>query len=72
MLLDVALLCNNASVTPKREGLRGLVGLSRGGELEVFGEPTEAALLVMAAKAGLYRESRPYEVEGNPSTPPAR
>lgn len=64
MLLDVALLCNNASVTPKREGLRGLVGLSRGGELEVFGEPTEAALLVMAAKAGLYRESRPYEVEG--------
>ena len=27
MLLDVALLCNNASVTPKREGLRGLVGL---------------------------------------------
>ena len=39
MLFDVALLCNNASVSPKREGLRGLVGLSKGGELEVFGEP---------------------------------
>ena len=65
LLLDVAMMCNNASVTRRREPRwREVVGLgSPQGELEVFGEPTEAALLVLGAKAGLWREKMPYTLE---------
>ena len=65
VLLDVAMMCNNASITRRREPKwREVVGLTpAGGDLEVFGEPTEAALLVLGAKAGLWREDLPYQVE---------
>ncbi len=64
-LLETALLCTNATITRRREPRwREMVGLPRPEEeLEVFGEPTEAALLVLCAKAGLWREENSCRVE---------
>lgn len=45
-LLDVCVLCNNASLTPDRE---------RPDEMTAVGDPMEAALLVLGAKAGIER-----------------
>lgn len=60
MLLDIAVVCNSASVTRRREGFKGKVMGIPGAALDIFGEPTETALLVMAAKAGVYRDGCPY------------
>ena len=51
LLLDIAVLCSNAAVSP--------IGQD-GAQLRLEGEPTEAALLVLAAKAGIWRSARPY------------
>ncbi len=55
-LIKCAALCNNAALTKK--GLR-VSGLFRGKQESIWGidgDPTEGALLVAAAKAGVWRE----------------
>lgn len=54
-LMEIAAVCNNASFSSGR-------GMRREKEA-VFGEPTEAALLVLAAKAGISREKSGYTLE---------
>ncbi|MBS7651991.1 MAG: cation-translocating P-type ATPase [Candidatus Bathyarchaeia archaeon] len=46
LLLRIGCLCNNASLRRKDQG----------GSWEIFGDPTEGALIVAAAKAGLEKE----------------
>ncbi|NLY52714.1 MAG: cation-translocating P-type ATPase [Firmicutes bacterium] len=64
-LLTASAICNNARIYPqgqKEGGLKGLwrrlrpVSGSGQGEWSLVGDPTEGALLVAAAKAGVYRE----------------
>ncbi|MEA5010541.1 MAG: cation-translocating P-type ATPase [Angelakisella sp.] len=63
-LLHTALLCNNATLSYRKEAKwRDVVGFRTAPQVKVYGEPTEAALLVMAAKAGLQREDLPYTIE---------
>lgn len=54
--MEVAACCNNAE-------LHFAHGLLHKGKVEIMGDPTEAALLVMTSKAGITRESvgRTYE-----------
>lgn len=61
LLMKAAALCNNAVL--ERSGIsvagffRGVArGLPSGREWSIMGDPTEGALLVMAAKAGFWRE----------------
>ncbi|MFZ5651660.1 MAG: calcium-translocating P-type ATPase, SERCA-type [Bacillota bacterium] len=60
MLLRAAALCNNSSLKRGEIGIQGLFrGISeRKGlrEWDIEGDPTEGALLVMAAKGGVWRE----------------
>ncbi|MCI8442049.1 MAG: cation-translocating P-type ATPase [Provencibacterium sp.] len=56
-LLEIAAVCNNASLSPGRGGRQ------KKGQPEILGEPTEAALLVLAAKGGISREKSGYAVE---------
>lgn len=56
-LFEIAVTCNNAALSRKRGGRFGKESM------EVFGEPTETALLVLAAKAGVTRENSGYTVE---------
>lgn len=58
MLLDIAVTCNNASLAAKKPGL-----LRGKNEPQTYGEPTETALLVLAAKAGVSREKAGYQIE---------
>ncbi|MBN8624010.1 MAG: cation-translocating P-type ATPase [Planctomycetes bacterium] len=51
--LWIGLVCNNAAIRPAKEGE----------EAKVVGDPTEAALLVAAAKRGVTTEKRPAERE---------
>jgi Ca2+-transporting ATPase len=51
--LWIGLVCNNAAIRPAKEGE----------EAKVVGDPTEAALLVAAAKRGVTVERRPAERE---------
>lgn len=51
--LTVATLCNNSRLR-RSKGNKGLLGLSP--SWEILGDPTEGALLVAAAKAGLWPE----------------
>jgi Ca2+-transporting ATPase len=51
--LWIGLVCNNAAIRPAKEGE----------EVKVVGDPTEAALLVAAAKRGVNVEERPAERE---------
>ncbi|NPC55899.1 cation-translocating P-type ATPase [Caenimonas soli] len=57
-LLEAAVLCNDAQILPPRDGHNGWA---------VVGDPTEGALLVLAAKAGIdlepLRELAPREAE---------
>lgn len=56
LALTVGVLCNNAEL---RKGNVYVKGMWRGGrktEWEIHGDPTEGALLVSAARAGLWRE----------------
>ena len=55
-LLEIAAACNNAS-------LKRAKGRFSGGGFEAVGEPTEAALLLLAARAGISREKGGYVVE---------
>jgi Ca2+-transporting ATPase len=56
--LRVAALCNNATLTKKGVQVAGLFRSPGGKEAKwgVDGDPTEGALLVAAAKAGIWRE----------------
>lgn len=60
LLMKAAALCNNAVLERGSISVGGLFrGLTRGRpvkEWSVMGDPTEGALLVMAAKAGFWRE----------------
>ena len=49
LLFDSSVLCNNAGVVPPRQ---------KGDQWSIIGDPTEAAMLVMAAKGGLEIEAR--------------
>ncbi|MEG2039398.1 MAG: cation-translocating P-type ATPase, partial [Oscillospiraceae bacterium] len=62
MLFDIAVMCNNAAISEKQPKSKNSAA-TKDTTLEVFGEPTETALLVMAAKAGLYREKLSYSIE---------
>lgn len=58
LLLEGAALCNNAEITAdKEQNLRDRSRNRSSGLWKTFGEPTEIALLVMSAKAGITRES---------------
>lgn len=48
--LEASVLCNNAALSSRHEGK------SRTGDWEIHGDPTEGALLVLAAKAGLWKK----------------
>lgn len=54
-LLEIAVLCNNAQLKSEKEGFvsRDRAVNKAKGSHEVVGDPTEGALLVMAAKAGM-------------------
>lgn len=68
--LEVGLLCNTATLVPPGGGPRRCAGAWR-----VHGDPTEGALLVAAAKAGLARQAyeRRYRLVGEiPFTPERR
>lgn len=59
LLLRAAALCNNASLSRGKVGISGLFRGGRGAVEKLWhvsGDPTEGALLVMAAKSGLWRE----------------
>ncbi len=55
-LLKVAALCNNAILTKKGVAVAGLFRGKGGSAWGIEGDPTEGALLVAAAKAGVWRE----------------
>lgn len=54
-LLEVCALCNNAAIRAEQGG-KGLFK-EDGGSYAILGDPTEAALLIMAAKAGVTQQS---------------
>ena len=60
LMMKAAALCNNSVLERGRVSVKGLFrGVTRGQparEWSILGDPTEGALLVMAAKAGLWRE----------------
>lgn len=62
-LFDIATDCSNSQITAPAGMLPGRDRTSNKafGKWEVSGEPTEIALLVMAAKAGITRELSEYE-----------
>lgn len=62
-LLTIACMCNNASLERARSHGFGKVLRYAKPTAEVTGEPTEAALLIAAAKADIRREELPYQVE---------
>ncbi|WP_343252415.1 cation-translocating P-type ATPase [Ligaoa zhengdingensis] len=55
LLLDIAVMCNNASLEQESEDLFALHKSKA--QWKVAGEPTEAALLIMAAKANVTQKS---------------
>lgn len=55
--LKIAALCNNALLQKDRIPLKGLFRQEKGGSWQIGGDPTEGALLVAAAKAGIWREA---------------
>lgn len=57
MALDVAVVCNNAVLNRERGKKK-----NDGEEFDVYGEPTEAALIIMGAKGGRFREGSGYRV----------
>ena len=60
MLMKIAALCNNSHLKKGEIGIgglfRGLPGGKEKREWDIVGDPTEGALLVMAAKEGVWRE----------------
>ena len=57
LALTIATACNNASLRSSRSGI------FRKGKMQIVGDPTEAALLIVAAKAGISKESVEKEIE---------
>lgn len=56
-ILQIAAVCNNACVRREKSGF------IKSGRVEVLGEPTEAALIILAGKAGVSKGSLPLKVE---------
>lgn len=56
-LLEIAVLCNNGQLLGEKESGRNRMAFTAKGSWQVQGEATETALLVMAAKAGLYKHA---------------
>jgi Ca2+-transporting ATPase len=54
-ILRIAVLCNNASLN-KREQAIGFLAKKKKPEWGIAGDPTEGALLIAAARAGIWRE----------------
>ncbi|MDR0947703.1 MAG: cation-translocating P-type ATPase [Ruminococcus sp.] len=50
-------ICENSKITPKGANVSRARGNVSGGEWEVFGDPTETAILVAAAKCGFTAEN---------------
>jgi len=60
-MFDIAAQCNNAQITTLHDSLgRDRTANNAEGSWEVSGDPTEIALLVMAAKAGITQDSGQY------------
>ncbi|WP_031516153.1 calcium-transporting P-type ATPase, PMR1-type [Desulfofalx alkaliphila] len=59
LLLKTAALCNNSSLVKGDISIGGLLRrlTKKQGEWSINGDPTEGALLVLAAKAGLWRQN---------------
>ncbi|MDX9872715.1 MAG: calcium-translocating P-type ATPase, SERCA-type [Clostridia bacterium] len=55
--LKIAALCNNAVLQKDSIPLKGLFRQEKGKSWQISGDPTEGALLVAAAKAGIWREA---------------
>ncbi len=55
--LKVATLCNNAQLKKGKLGIDGLFRKNGSASWGIIGDPTEGALLVSAAKGGLWRET---------------
>ena len=68
MALTVAILCNNAQL---RKGNVEVKPMWRGGraQWEIHGDPTEGALLVAGARAGLWREDLERELKRQGEVP---
>ncbi|MBZ4652781.1 MAG: ATPase [Peptococcaceae bacterium] len=68
MAFKIAALCNNADLQKNDTVVQGLFRNKKQGTWKVLGDPTEGALLVAAAKAGIWRETlekserRVYEI----------
>lgn len=56
LALKIAALCNNADLQKNDTVVRGLFRNKKEDTWKVLGDPTEGALLVAAAKAGIWRE----------------
>ena len=67
-LLEIAALCNNGELAESSTGLLR----SRSGEFKASGDPTETALLVMAAKGRVFAGRLPYKVVGEIPFDPER
>jgi len=57
MALKIAALCNNAVLRKNRVGVAGLFRDNSEATWNIVGDPTEGALLVAAAKGGVWREA---------------
>ncbi len=64
MLLQTAVICNNASLSDEEFSGRDRAANAAPGSYKISGDPTEAALLVMAGKAGVFRKEllKKYEI----------
>jgi len=63
LFLKIAALCNNSMLVKNGLGISGFFRRSRGPTWNIKGDPTEGALLVAAAKAGIWRERIEEEEE---------
>lgn len=55
LMLETAVICNNASLKGEQSQGRDRTANTSKGSYEIIGDPTEAALLVMAGKTGIFR-----------------
>ncbi|NLT95594.1 MAG: calcium-transporting P-type ATPase, PMR1-type [Clostridia bacterium] len=57
LAFKIAALCNNAKLQKTETVISGMFRKKNTGPWKVLGDPTEGALLVLAAKAGVWREN---------------